>query len=146
MLSFFDTAGEDWEMNIALLRSEARYLGEARGLLFLIDPLRIREVAHDPRIQLTEKERRVPPADYLSDSRKLATFFRRTPVTTPLAICLNKLDRWGRLLEPGTQLHEWACGVPDHDQPDPALDQNIHDEVQTALRRWAPRAFSNTSR
>src|SRR5205823_9372252 len=77
LLSFFDTAGEDWEMNIDLLRSEARYLGEARGLLFLIDPLRIREVAHDRRIQLTEKESRVPPADYLTDIRKLATFFRR---------------------------------------------------------------------
>ena len=49
LLSFFDTAGEDWEMNIDLLRSEARYLAEARGLLFLIDPLRIRAVAHDPR-------------------------------------------------------------------------------------------------
>ena len=48
LLSFFDTAGEDWEMNIDLLRSEARYLAEARGLLFLIDPLRIRAVAQDP--------------------------------------------------------------------------------------------------
>src|SRR5262249_53225542 len=47
LLSCFDTAGEDWEMNIDLLRGEARYLGLARGLLFLIDPLRIREVAHD---------------------------------------------------------------------------------------------------
>ena len=87
LLSFFDTAGEDWEMNIEVLRSEAKYLGEARGLLFLLDPLRIREVAHDPRIHLTEKERHVPPADYLNDARKLVTFFKRTPVTIPLAIC-----------------------------------------------------------
>jgi hypothetical protein len=141
LLSFFDTAGEDWEMNIALLRSEARYLSEAKGLLFLVDPLRIRVVAQDPRIQLTEKERRVPPADYLSDARKLTTFFRRLPVSTPLAICLNKLDRWGRLLEPGTRLHEWACGVPDPNQPDPALDQAMHDEVQTSLRRWGAAGF-----
>jgi hypothetical protein len=141
LLSFFDTAGEDWEMNIALLRSEARYLTEAQGLLFLVDPLRIRPVAQDPRIQLTEKERRVPPADYLSDARKLTTFFPRLPVTTPLAVCLNKLDRWGRLLEPGTRLHEWACGVPDPAQTGPALDQAIHEEVQTALRRWGASGF-----
>jgi hypothetical protein len=31
LLSFFDTAGEDWEMNIDLLRGEARYLAQARG-------------------------------------------------------------------------------------------------------------------
>jgi GTPase SAR1 family protein len=141
LLSFFDTAGEDWEMNIDLLRSEARYLTGAKGLLFLIDPLRIRPVAQDPRILLTEKERRVPPADYLNDARKLASFFRKTPVTTPLAICLNKLDRWGRLLDPGTRLREWACGVPELNQPDPALDQTIHDEVQTALRRWGAAGF-----
>jgi hypothetical protein len=140
LLSFFDTAGEDWEMNIDLLRSEARYLSEARGLLFLIDPLRIREVAHDRRLQLTEKESRVPPADYLTDIRKLTTFFRHSPVKVPLAICLNKLDRWGRLLPEGTRLREWACGVPEG-AADSALDQAIHDEVQSALRQWGASGF-----
>src|SRR4051794_4929319 len=140
LISFFDTAGEDWEMNIDLLRSEARYLGEAKGLLFLIDPLRIREVAHDHRIELTEKESRVPPADYLTDIRKLATFFRRSPVKVPLAICLNKLDRWGRLLPEGTRVREWARGVPDA-PADRALDQEIHDEVQSALRQWGAAGF-----
>jgi hypothetical protein len=140
LLSFFDTAGEDWEMNIELLRSEARYLSEARGLLFLIDPLRIREVAGDRRLRLTEKERLVPPADYLNDARKLASFFPRTPVTTPLAICLNKLDRWGRLMEPGTALHELATSAP-RGEPDRALDRLIHEEVQSALRRWGATGF-----
>jgi hypothetical protein len=139
LLSFFDTAGEDWEMNIDLLRGEARYLAEARGLLFLIDPLRIRAVAHDPRMVLTEKERRVPPADALTDARKLATFFPRVPVNVPLAICLNKLDRWGRLLPRGTRLQEWACGVPDPREP--GLDQAIHEEVQSALRQWGALGF-----
>lgn len=140
LLSFFDTAGEDWEMNIDLLRSEARYLGEARGLLFLIDPLRIREVAHDSRIQLTEKESRVPPADYLNDVRKLTTFFRTNPIKVPLAICLNKLDRWGRLLPAETRIHEWACGVPEN-PASPELDRAIDDEVQSALRQWGAAGF-----
>ena len=140
LLSFFDTAGEDWEMNLDLLRSEARYLGEAGGLLFLIDPLRIREVALDPRLQLTEKESRVPPADYLTDVRKLATFFGQAPIRTPLAICLNKLDRWGRLLAPGTKLNEWAYGIPEA-PADAALDRTIHDEVQSALRQWGAAGF-----
>ena len=139
LLSFFDTAGEDWEMNIELLRGEARYLGEALGLLFLIDPLRIRAVAHDPRVTLTEKERRVPPADYLSDARKLATFFHRLPVKIPLAICLNKLDRWGRLLPKGTKLREWACEIPDFN--DPGLDNLINEEVQAALSQWGASGF-----
>ncbi len=57
----------------------------------------------------------------------------------PLAICLNKLDRWGRLLPEGTRLREWACGVPG--PADAALDQAIHDEVQSALRRWGAAGF-----
>lgn len=138
LLSFFDTAGEDWEMNIELLRYEARYLRQARGLLFLIDPLRIRQVAHDRRLRLTEKESRVPPADYLSDVRKLATFFPRTPVKTPLAICLNKLDRWGCLLEPGSVLHDLATTVPGQIKID---DKTVHDEVESALRRWGAGGF-----
>ena len=93
-------------MNIELLRAEANYLKLARGLLFLVDPLRIREVARDRRLRLTEKESHVPAADYLGDARKLATFFPRLPSKIPLAICLNKLDRWGGLMEPGTALHD----------------------------------------
>lgn len=140
LLSFFDTAGEDWEMNIDLLRSEARYLGLARGLLFLVDPLRIRAVAHDPRLHLNEKESRVPAADYLNDVRKLTGFFPRTPVKTPLAIVLNKLDRWGHLMDEGSALREVARSIliaP----PDPAFDQRIHEEVQEALRRWGATGF-----
>ena len=140
LLSFFDTAGEDWEMNLDLLRGEARYLGQARGLLFLLDPLRIREVALDRRLRLTEKEVRVPPADYLNDARKLATFFGKTPVKTPLAIALNKLDRWGRLMEPGTALHGLATSAPDR-VPDRSLDNLVHDEVQSALRKWGMTGF-----
>lgn len=140
LLSFFDTAGEDWEMNIELLRGEARYLGQARGLLFLLDPMRIRDVAHDPGLSLTEKERHVPAADYLGDARKLATFFPRTPVKTPLAIVLNKLDRWGKLLEPGTTLHEVATSVVG-EPPDRGVDALVHEEVRSALRRWGMSGF-----
>jgi GTPase SAR1 family protein len=140
LLSFFDTAGEDWEMNIDLLRGEASYLRQAKGLLFLVDPLRIRAVAHDRRLHLTEKERRVPAADYLSDVRKLGSFFPKTPVKTPIAICLNKLDRWGGLMEPGTALYDLARSVQ-VDRPDKALDRRVHEEVQSALRRWGATAF-----
>jgi hypothetical protein len=140
LLSFFDTAGEDWEMNIDLLRGEARYLGLARGLLFLVDPLRLREVAHDRRLRLTEKESRVPAADYLNDIRKLTTFFPRSPVQTPLAIVLNKLDRWGELMEEGTALRQVARSVPT-EAPSRGFDQVIHEEVQSTLRRWGATGF-----
>ncbi len=139
LLSVFDTAGEDWEMNIEFLRGEARYMAEARGLLFLIDPLRIRAIAQDPRIILTEKEKRVLSADYLTDARKLATFFGRLPVKVPLAICLNKLDRWGHLLPKGTRLYDWACGVPD--PLEPGLDEAVHEEVRSLLRRCGASGF-----
>lgn len=139
LVSFTDLAGEDWEMKIELLRREGGHLVRgSRGLLFLIDPLRIPEVAD--QLDLTEEESSVGPADYVEDADKLATFFPKTPVRTPLAICLNKLDRWGALLPPGSALHEIAGSVPGED-PDPALDARLHEEVRTALRRWGQIEF-----
>ena len=100
-------------MNVSVLRREAGHLiRHAKGLLLLIDPLRLPQVAGDRRLHLTPKEATVPPADYREDLSKLASFFDRTPITVPLAICLNKLDRWGPLMEPGTTLHEVATSVP----------------------------------
>ncbi len=141
LLSFFDTAGEDWEMHFDLLRSEANYLKQARGLLFLVDPLRIPDVAHALRHTLTEKERHVPAANYRDDIDKLATLFRRTPVKVPLAIVLNKLDRWGALIDEGNQLRDIARGVPVPELLTANPDAAIHDEVCAALRRWGATAF-----
>lgn len=143
LLSFFDSAGEDWEMNVDRLRSEALYIKHARGILFLLDPLRIRAVMSDPRIRLTEKERHVASADYLDDARKLATFFpdqTDKPTRTPLAICLNKLDRWGKLMEPGSAIHTWACSVPSR-PADRELDATIDREVRKSLERWGAAGF-----
>ena len=142
LLSFSDLAGEDWEMNSATLRLEAGHLiRDAGGLLLLIDPLRLPSVAGDPRIRLTPKEATAPPADYREDLSKLAGFFDRTPVKTPLAICLNKLDRWGPLLDRGTTLHEYATSVPNGIEEDTGLDAAVHEEVRAALDRWGQLAF-----
>lgn len=139
LVSFLDLAGEDWEMKVDLLRREGGpILRQSRGLLFLIDPLRIPEVS--ARMDLTEEEANVPAADYVEDADKLADFFARTPVRTPLAICLNKLDRWGPLLNRDTVVHQVARSVLDR-EPDKALDRTIHEEVRTALRKWGQEEF-----
>ena len=139
LVSFLDLAGEDWEMKNELLRQEGGpILRQSGGLLFLIDPLRIPEVA--AQLDLTEEEAHVPAADYVVDADKLADFYPRTPVRTPLAICLNKVDRWGPLLPPDSTLHRLARSVLDR-QPDPALDREIHEEVRTALRKWGQNEF-----
>ena len=142
LLSFSDMAGEDWEMNITNLRREAGHLiRHARGLLLLIDPLRLPQVAHDARINLTEKERLVPPADYREDLSKLAGFFPKMPSRTPLAICLNKLDRWGSLVGEGTTLHDVARSAPTGEPVDERIDRLVHEEVKSALRRWGQMSF-----
>lgn len=141
LVSFCDLAGEDWEMNVEALRREGGHLiRRARGLLFLVDPLRLPAVARDPRLRLTDKERMVPAAEYADDVRKLGGFFRKRPVRTPLAICLNKLDRWGELLGAGSKLHEIARGIGPA-APDRAFDREVHEEVRTALRRWGQLGF-----
>jgi hypothetical protein len=139
LVSFLDLAGEDWEMKVDLLRREGEaILRHSRGLLFLADPLRIPEVA--ALLDLTEEEANVPAADYVEDVDKLADFFPSTPVKTPLAICLNKVDRWGGLLGPDSVLHQLARSVLDR-PPDAALDRVIHEEVRSALRRWGQEEF-----
>ncbi|QDV37215.1 hypothetical protein ElP_51480 [Tautonia plasticadhaerens] len=141
LLSFSDLAGEDWEMNFSVLRREAGHLiRKARGLLLLIDPLRIPQVARDSRVRLTPKEAIAPPAEYREDLSKLAAFFDRTPVKVPLAICLNKLDRWGPLMAPGTALHEVATSVPGELGREDS-DRLIHEEVRAAMRRWDQLSF-----
>ncbi len=140
LISIFDTAGEDWEKNFDLFRTEARFMSEAGGLLFSMDPLSIPEIRRDQRITLTPKEREVLDADFLGDIVKLQTVFPRTPVRTPIAIVLNKLDRWGRLLAKGTALHEWATSVPTT-AADRQLDQAIHKEVRATLANWGQLGF-----
>ncbi len=145
LLSFFDCAGEDWESRNESFRGEATYMSQAHGLLFLVDPLRIEAVADNPKLHLTSKEKSAKPANYADDIRHLGSFYelrrRRLPTRTPLAICLNKLDRWGPLLAPGTLLHEVATGVPGADPIPPNLDETIHREVQAALMRWVGESF-----
>jgi hypothetical protein len=140
LLSIGDLAGEDWESKIELLRREGGHLvRRARGLLFLIDPLRIPGVA-SRLVDRTEEEAAVPPAEYVEDADKLADFFRKVPIRTPLAICLNKIDRWGPLLSPESALHQIARSVPT-EEPDARLDRVIHDEVRAALRIWGQGEF-----
>jgi hypothetical protein len=140
LVSFCDLAGQDWENNIALLRSEGGHLvRRARGLLFVIDPLRIPEVkARVP--DLTPEEETGVTADYVEDADKLADFFAKVPIRTPLAICLNKLDRWGPLLGEDTTLYQVARSVRTKD-PDRALDRAIHEEILAALHRWGQQEF-----
>jgi len=141
LLSFSDMAGDDWEMNFAAFKREAGHLiRRAKGLLFLIDPLRIPQVAADHRLTLTPKEAHVRPANYREDLEKLSSLFDNTPVSLPLAICLNKLDRWGPLLSENTTLHELAHAVPGTELPN-NLDQLVHEDVRAALRQWGQLSF-----
>jgi hypothetical protein len=139
IVSFCDLAGEDWEQKPELLRREAPHLiQQTQGLLFLIDPLRIPQVRAG--MELTEEEATVRLADYVEDADKLADFFPRLPARTPLAVVLNKIDRWGPLLAKDTALHQIACSAP-AGEPDRALDLTVHEEVRSALRRWGQTEF-----
>lgn len=139
LVSFCDLAGEDWEQKPELLRREGAHLIQrGRGLLFLIDPLRIPQVR--ALVELTEEEANVRLANYVEDADKLADFFARLPSSTPLAIVLNKIDRWGPILGADTTLHQIARKPPTR-EPDRAMDRSIHEEVRAALRHWGQTEF-----
>ncbi len=143
LLSFFDCAGEDLESEDESIREhfqgEAKYIRLAKGMVLLVDPLRLRPVALDPRLNAFPRKE-FKSADYLTILRRLADFFEK-PCKTPLAICLSKLDRWGPLLGEETMLHEVACSVPGA-RPLPAnLDDLLHDEVTAVLAKWVGKKF-----
>lgn len=134
-LVFFDTAGEDLD-HIDLMSTETKYLANADGIIFLLDPLQIPAVRHlvDSSTQLPTEN--TEPQHIIGRAVRLIREMRQMPsgtIKTPVALAFSKIDAVRSLFEPGSPVHQASL----HDgRFDVADAQRVHDNMRAYLSQW----------
>jgi GTPase SAR1 family protein len=142
--SFFDTAGEDMR-SLEAMSTETRYITEAEGLVFLLDPLQI------PAVRERLPRMPGPPADPLSEPTylvdRLCDLFESHKdiraggrIKVPVAFVLSKVDAVWPLIEPGSILRRPGEHFGELRRRE--LD-SIHTEVWNCLETWIGSSFNN---
>lgn len=138
-LSFFDTAGEDMtRLEVDALSVEARYISQADGVIFLLDPLQIDSV----RQQLPSVP--VPPADIQAKPEYIVARFHELlesrlnikpgkKVKTPVAFTLSKVDTLRPIVSPDSALLRRSEHFGQVDLDD---IQSMHTELENYLGVW----------
>lgn len=152
ILSFFDTAGEDFNSR-ENMELNTRYLANADGIVLLLDPLQMagaRPLA-PPDTALPGTEGVDAPYNVVSKvtnlllgregaggggGRAARLTGRRAPgrIDTPVAVVFTKLDAFWHLLDKGSPLR---AHPPSGDRFDEEDSLSVHEEVRTLLKDWA---------
>ncbi|MGG8409721.1 TRAFAC clade GTPase domain-containing protein [Streptomyces sp. 12297] len=138
VLSFFDTAGEDFNSRDNM-EVNTRYLAHADGIILLLDPLQMpgaRQWAA-PGTALPGTEGVDSPLNVLGRVTNMLHAQHRGrrsgKVRTPLAVVFSKMDAFWHLLDKGSPLRDHPPLGGRFDVPD-SLD--VHDEVRHLLKDW----------
>ncbi|MFE6867270.1 hypothetical protein ACFVFS_11965 [Kitasatospora sp. NPDC057692] len=137
VLSFFDTAGEDFNSreNVEL---NTRYLANADGVILILDPLQMpgaRPLAR-PGTVLPGSEGVDEPVNVLSRVTNMLMARQKGSsglIRTPLAVVFAKLDAFWDTLDPGSPLRGHP---PAGDRFDTADSLDVHEEVRRLLKEW----------
>lgn len=138
VLSFFDTAGEDFNSRESV-EINTRYLANADGIILLLDPLQMpgaRETAL-AGTALPGSDGVDAPVNVLGrvTNMLLATQKSRPAgkVDTPVAVVFSKLDAFWHLLDRGSPLR---ARPPVAGQFDVEDSLSVHEEVRQLLKEW----------
>ncbi|MEV6109595.1 hypothetical protein AB0M28_33545 [Streptomyces sp. NPDC051940] len=138
VLSFFDTAGEDFNSRESV-ELNTRYLAGADGIILILDPLQMpgaRKLAA-PGTAMPGPDGVDTPVNVLSrvTNMLLAEHSARsaTRVSTPTAVVFSKMDAFWHRLEKGSPLQ---AHPPQHDRFDVGDSLSVHEEVRQLLREW----------
>lgn len=138
VLSFFDTAGEDFNSRESV-EINTRYLANADGIILLLDPLQMagaRQLAL-PGTALPGAEGVDAPANVLSRVTNMLLAPRKGrstgKVSTPVAVVFSKLDAFWHLLEKGSPLRAHQS-VGQQFQVEDSL--SVHEELRQLLKEW----------
>jgi GTPase SAR1 family protein len=138
VLSFFDTAGEDFSSRESV-ELNTRYLTGADGIVLLLDPLQMPGARENalPGTPLPGTEGLDAPINVLSriTSLLLAPRSGRSAqkIDTPIAVVFSKMDAFWHLLEGGSPLRAHATPRGRFDVGD---SLSVHEEVRRLLKDW----------
>ncbi|MGY1582136.1 TRAFAC clade GTPase domain-containing protein [Streptomyces sp. MN13] len=138
VLSFFDTAGEDFSSRESV-ELNTRYLTGADGIVLLLDPLQMPGARDSalPGTPLPGTEGLDAPINVLSriTSLLLAPRSGRSAqkIDTPIAVVFSKMDAFWHLLESGSPLRAHATPRGRFDVGD---SLSVHEEVRRLLKDW----------
>ncbi|MFE7382801.1 hypothetical protein ACFU9F_20815 [Streptomyces zhihengii] len=144
VLSFFDTAGEDFTSRESM-ELNTRYLMGADGIVLLLDPLQMagaRPLAR-PGTALPGTAGVDSPYNLVSKVTNLlltragrGRAVRRSGssrIDTPVAVVFTKLDAFWHMLDKGSPLR---AHPPSGDRFDEEDSLSVHEEVRTLLKDW----------
>ncbi|GBL13176.1 hypothetical protein MTo_00466 [Microcystis aeruginosa NIES-1211] len=142
-LVLFDTAGEDME-DIDIMSSEARYLCEADGIIFILDPLQIETVRQLVKEDLPDRlesadPNRIVERLYELHEQKLKIKAGKK-IEKPIAFTLSKSDALFPFIEADSVLHHSGEHFGYLNLPDV---ESVHTEICTYLEEWMGSAFDN---
>ncbi|MGW2272962.1 TRAFAC clade GTPase domain-containing protein [Streptomyces yangpuensis] len=138
VLSFFDTAGEDFSSRESV-ELNTRYLANADGIVLLLDPLQMPGARDNalPGTPLPGTEGLDSPVNVLSrvTSLLLAPRSGRSGqlLDTPVAVVFSKMDAFWHLLDPGSPLRDHP---PSRGRFDVGDSLSVHEEVRRLLKDW----------
>ncbi|KAB8165724.1 hypothetical protein FH609_014990 [Streptomyces sp. 3MP-14] len=138
VLSFFDTAGEDFNSRESV-ELNTRYLANADGIILILDPLQLPGAAElaAPGTLMPRTDDVDTPANVLARVSNLLLARdgggRRGKATTPIAVVFAKMDALLHHLDPGSPLR---AHPPRGDRFDIADSLDVHHEVRGLLRQW----------
>jgi len=135
-LALFDAAGEDLESR-ASIDTHVRYLGEAEGILLLVDPLQIEAVQHLVGSGSRLPTRNTPPDEIVANVTQLIRSARGLAatdrLTTPLAVAFSKIDALWPHVPAGSRLQQRSDHSGGFDERDRL---ELNDEIQSLLDTW----------
>ncbi|OON80537.1 TRAFAC clade GTPase domain-containing protein [Streptomyces tsukubensis] len=138
VLSFFDTAGEDFNSRESV-ELNTRYLAGADGIILLLDPLQMPDARDGalPGTPMPGAEGLDAPMNLLSRVTNLLLAPRSgrsaQKIDTPIAVVFSKMDAFWHLLDKSSPLRDYAPPSPRFDVND---SRNVHEEVRRLLKDW----------
>jgi Double-GTPase 2 len=140
LLSFFDAAGEDL-ISQESMDLNGRYLGNADGIILLLDPLQLSGARRDAAPGTV-----LPDTAIVSDNPenvllRITDLLRSAPgissrkaIDTPLAVVFPKMDALTHTLGPGSPL---LAAPPGGDRFDVTDSMDVHVETMRLLKQWS---------
>jgi hypothetical protein len=142
-LVLFDTAGEDME-NTDIMSTEARYICESDGIIFLIDPFQIDPVRQSVAGNLPAKQPNADPCQIVERLFQLHEQKQRVKngkkLEKPVAFTLSKSDALFPIIDPSSALHNSGEHFGYFNVSDM---ESVDTEIRSYLQKWMGDEFNN---